>query len=89
MTITLSPQQEEAIRNAIRNGQITSVEDFIDQAIAGLCSQSETHDASFSEDVPNQGLGMFSSPEDAALLDEVVSMAYEERRRPSKRESNL
>lgn len=31
-----------------------------------------------------QGLGMFGSPEDSALLDEVVSIAFEERRRPSK-----
>ena len=31
-----------------------------------------------------QGLGLFSSLEDAALLDEVVSIAYEERRRPTK-----
>ena len=29
-----------------------------------------------------QGLGLFASPDDAALLDEVVHMAYEERRRP-------
>jgi hypothetical protein len=29
-----------------------------------------------------QGLGLFGSPEDAALLDEVVQLAYEERRRP-------
>jgi hypothetical protein len=27
---------------------------------------------------------MFGSPEDAALLDEVVSIAYEERRRPGR-----
>jgi hypothetical protein len=31
-----------------------------------------------------QGLGLFGSPEDAALLDEVVSIAYKERRRPAK-----
>ena len=31
-----------------------------------------------------QGLGLFGSPEDSALLDEVVAIAYEERRRPSK-----
>lgn len=31
-----------------------------------------------------QGLGLFGSPEDASLLDEVVSIAYGERRRPSK-----
>lgn len=30
-----------------------------------------------------QGLGLFGSPEDAGLLDEVVQMAYEERRRQS------
>ena len=31
-----------------------------------------------------QGLGLFGSAEDSALLDEVVSIAYEERRRPAK-----
>ena len=30
-----------------------------------------------------QGLGLFGSPEDAALLDEVVQLAYEERHRSS------
>jgi predicted transcriptional regulator len=30
------------------------------------------------------GLGSFGSPEDSALLDDVVSLAYEERRRPTK-----
>ena len=29
-----------------------------------------------------QGLGLFGSPDDAALIDEVVHIAYEERRRP-------
>ncbi|MDZ4802720.1 MAG: hypothetical protein SGI92_31550 [Bryobacteraceae bacterium] len=31
----------------------------------------------------DQGPGLFGSVDDAALLDEVVHMAYEERRRPS------
>ena len=31
-----------------------------------------------------QGLGSFGSPQDSALLDEVVSIAYEEWRRPTK-----
>jgi hypothetical protein len=31
-----------------------------------------------------QGLGLFGSAEDAALLDEIVAIAYNERRRPSK-----
>jgi hypothetical protein len=36
------------------------------------------------EPVFEQGLGLFGSPEDAALLDEVVAIAYEDRRRPTR-----
>jgi hypothetical protein len=36
-----------------------------------------------------QGLGLFGSPEDAALLDEVVQLAYEERHRSSSPSSTL
>jgi hypothetical protein len=36
-----------------------------------------------ADTVFQQGLGLFGSPEDAALLDEVVAIAYEERRRPA------
>jgi hypothetical protein len=34
-----------------------------------------------SQTIFEQGLGLFGSPEDAAMLDEVVAIAYEERRR--------
>jgi hypothetical protein len=37
-----------------------------------------------SQEIFEEGLGLFGSPEDAALLDEVVHLAYEERRRPSR-----
>jgi len=37
-----------------------------------------------AETVFAQGLGLFGSPEDAALLDEIVGIAYEERRRPTR-----
>jgi hypothetical protein len=89
MTITLNPDQEQAVRDAIRAGQVASVEELIERAIACLPKRSETTAASSSASrcsVFEQGLGLFGSPEDAALLDEVVSIAYEERRRPSKRE---
>ena len=33
-----------------------------------------------------QGLGLFGSAEDAALLDEVVAVAYQERRSPARPE---
>jgi hypothetical protein len=36
-----------------------------------------------TQTVFEQGLGLFGSKEDAALLNEVVSIAYEERRRPT------
>jgi hypothetical protein len=36
-----------------------------------------------SHTVFEQGLGLFGSSEDTALLDEVVAIAYEERRRPA------
>jgi len=31
-----------------------------------------------------QGLGLFGNPDDATLIDQVVHIAYEERRRPSR-----
>jgi hypothetical protein len=41
-------------------------------------------DLASAEAIFERGLGLFGSPEDAALLDEVVSIAYEERRHPTK-----
>lgn len=40
----------------------------------------ETLITAHPKSVFEQGLGLFGSPEDAALLDEVVAVAYEERR---------
>ena len=85
MTITLNPNQEQAIREAIRAGRIASVDEFIEHAIAVLPAGSASPDAPRAGTIFEQGLGLFGSPEDAALLDEVVSIAYQERRRPSKR----
>jgi|HubBroStandDraft_6_1064221.scaffolds.fasta_scaffold2567783_1 hypothetical protein len=91
MTITLTPGQEQAVRAAIRAGQVASVEEFIERALADLPKAGEATAASSSDgrSVFEQGLGLFGSPEDAALLDDVVSIAYQERRRPSKREPSL
>jgi hypothetical protein len=51
-----------------------SAEDYVRQVLAQELSPS----------VFEQGLGLLGSPEDTALIDEVVSIAYEERHRPSK-----
>ena len=44
--------------------------------------RGNTEGESKSLGVFEKGSGLFGSPEDAALLDEIVSIAYEERRRP-------
>jgi hypothetical protein len=61
MTITLSPDQERAIRDAIRAGQITSVEELIQRAIAGLPKRAENPDTNSlaNGSVFEQGLGLF------------------------------
>ena len=90
MTITLSHNQEEAVRAAIRAGQVASVDELIDRALAGLSPglyPNET--AAHSRTAAEQGLGLFSSPGDTALLDEVVSLAYAERHSPGQRKPPL
>lgn len=90
MTITLTPAQEQAVRDAIHAGQLASVEEFIERALAELPKGGDRRAVSPADrSVFDQGLGLFGSPEDAALLDDVVAIAYEERRRPSKREPTL
>ncbi|MGA2185553.1 MAG: hypothetical protein ABSH47_21245 [Bryobacteraceae bacterium] len=91
MTITLRPDQEQAVRAAISAGQVASVEEFIDRALATLPGQDDAPavGSPAAASVYEQGLGLFGSREDAALLDEVVSIAYEERRRPSRRTDAL
>jgi hypothetical protein len=80
MTITLTPDQEQAIREAIRAGRVASVEEFIEHAIAGLPPTSGIPQAlPAGRTIFKQGLGLFGSPEDAALIDEVVPIAYRER----------
>ncbi len=55
-----------------------------DEAVLRLIETGLSARKSVQKTIFEQGLGLFGSVEDAALLDEVVSIAYEERRRPSK-----
>lgn len=89
MTISLSPEQEKAVRDAIRTGKVASVEEFIARAFAELPKGGGDTPNDGGQTVFEQGLGLFGSSEDAALLDDVVAIAYQERRRPSKREPVL
>ena len=51
--------------------------------IAGQPADLLVNKKAVSKTVFEQGLGLFGSHEDAALLDDVVSIAYQERRRAS------
>lgn len=58
------------------------------QELAELCAWLDRHrptgQRASQVTIFEEGLGLFGSPEDAALLDEVVRLAYEERRRPGR-----
>ncbi len=74
MTITLDlPPQVEQAYLAEAKAKGLSLDIIIREALI----------AAHPKSVFEQGLGLFGSPEDAALLDEVVAIAYEERRRPT------
>lgn len=55
-----------------------------DEAVLRLIETGLSVKKPAAKTVFEQGLGLFGSPEDSFLLDEVVCIAYKERRRPSK-----
>ena len=75
MTVTLElPPQIESAYIAEAQARGLSVDAVVREVLI----------ARHPKTVFEQGLGLFGSREDAALLDDVVSIAYEERRRPAK-----
>ena len=84
MTIHLSQQAEARLtEEAQRQG--VSVDALIELLVSERTASvpAPKHEPE-TPTVFEQGLGLFSSPEDAALIDAVVSLAYTERRRPTK-----
>lgn len=77
--------------NVERGIQKFALEEHIshDEAVLRLIEAGLTAGSPRTKTVFEQGLGLFGSPDDAALLDEVVSLAYEERRKASTREPAL
>ena len=72
----------------IQTGHFHDAEKLLEQALHALDERAPAatpSDESIRPSVFEEGLGMFGSPEDAALLDEVVAMAYADRRRRSSR----
>lgn len=79
--MTLHLRQETADKLfALAHIRGLSVEDYLQELVARERS-AEVVSAALT--MFEQGLGLFSSPQDTALLDEVVSIAYQERRRPA------
>lgn len=75
MSLTIDlPEDQQAALTAKAQAQGLSPEDYARQVL-----QHELVSTVFE-----QGLGLFGSPADAALLDEIVSIAYDERHRPTK-----
>jgi hypothetical protein len=78
MDLHLKPETEAKLA-AYAAAQGVSVDAYLEALVEkGLPGHAA------SATVFEQGLGLFGSPEDAALLDEVVSIVYEERRRPTR-----
>jgi hypothetical protein len=77
VTLDLPPHVEEAyLAEAQARGML--LVDLVRQVLIARQPPLPTLGTVF-----DQGLGLFGSPEDTALLDEVVTIAYEERRRPT------
>jgi hypothetical protein len=83
MSLTISQHTEARLtEEAQRQG--LSVDAFIERLMSERATAPIASSRPATPTVFEQGLGMFGSPKDAALIDEVVSLAYAERRRPSK-----
>jgi len=79
MSVEIPSNIESDIQRFAQQERITH-----DEAVVRLIETGLSVRKPVPKTVFEQGLGLFGSPEDSALLDEVVSIAYEERRRPSK-----
>jgi hypothetical protein len=80
MTITIDlPPQVESAYLAEARARGVSLDDVVREVVAGGHPNS----------VFEQGLGLFGSHEDTILLDEVVAIAYDERKRPGKTSGTL
>jgi hypothetical protein len=84
MSVDIPSSIERDIERFAQQEHLTREEAVLRLIEAGLMVRNPAPDTVFE-----QGLGLFGSPEDSALLDEVVSIAYEERRRPPKPELSL
>jgi hypothetical protein len=75
MTVTLDlPPEVEQAYLAQAQAKGVALDDLVREVLIAMQPSLPSTKTIFQ-----QGLGLFGSPEDAALLDEVVAIAYEER----------
>jgi len=88
MSLDIPAEIERDIERFAQQEHITSEEAALRLIKTGLAAKdiAPAKSRTAPKTVFEQGLGLFGSPEDSALLDEVVSIAYQERRRPSQTE---
>jgi hypothetical protein len=82
MSLDIPSNIEREIEQFARQQRIT-----LDEAAIRLIKRGLSLGKQAQQTLPARGLGLFSRSEDAAIIDEVVAIAYEERRRPSKSET--
>lgn len=90
MTLEITrPETEARIQRYLRSGQFHDLDELLTKALDALPEPAAAVTPASGRTIAEQGRGLFGSPEDAALLDEIVSLAYAERRRPSQRKPTL
>lgn len=84
MSFDIPTEIEHDIQRYAQQEHITPEEAVLRLIEAGLAIKNPAR-----REVFQQGLGLFGSPEDSALLDEVVLIAHQERRRATEIESTI
>lgn len=77
MTIKLKPQQEQAVRDAIQSGLFRSVDEFIDNAIAGL-RHRQTHGSAANRKEAVRRMEEFGDQHRLSLGEPVTRMLVHE-----------
>jgi hypothetical protein len=82
MSVDIPSSIERDIERFAQQQHLSHDEAVLRLIETGLRVRNPALKSGLDQTVFEQGLGLLGSPEDAALIDEVVSIAYEERRRP-------
>lgn len=84
------PELMQRVSAQMQSRHLHDADELIEQALDALDEKSPAPatrtGGTARPSVFEEGLGLFGNPADAALIDEVVALAYAERRRSSKRQ---